>query len=360
MDTCTAKVFMNRGIKQGDPLSPLIYILVMDMLHARLRKEGSGYQLGGHLIVSEGFADDTALVADSWISLKRNNELVLEFCKYFSIEIQHKKTVLTGRLSGGRDLWHVLEVPNGKTVAATSGGKACKYLGVWIAVDGGWADQIRILTHLVEVHCAAMRYSVLNLEVGIRVVNEYLMPKLEYRLAFMDVGKKVMKKWQKKIDYTIKALDRGTSNISTAALVVGLGMKRLADRGMALRVAGMVGKINNERFLGKTRRLLGAWPRSGIVNLRKLRGMIAKEAKPLARLGLTLEAADEHKTLPGTTPADAKWTTIHGEKYKIPRMIAGVWDDDREEEKEKKSWNMYVDGSYMVNNEMTGAKVVGG
>jgi hypothetical protein len=52
-----------RGVKQSDPLSPLLFIMVMDPLIRDLQRKG--FKLGGHEIRAMTFADDILVLADS-------------------------------------------------------------------------------------------------------------------------------------------------------------------------------------------------------------------------------------------------------------------------------------------------------
>ena len=60
---------MTRGVKQGDPLSPVKFKLVIDQLLRSLPQEcGSTYN--GETVRAMAFADDLFLLADSPIDLQ--------------------------------------------------------------------------------------------------------------------------------------------------------------------------------------------------------------------------------------------------------------------------------------------------
>ena len=76
------------SVRQGDPLSPLIYICITDALHEGLKKNplfdcNTGYKFSNDAalcVSSTGYADDTLTYADSWSNQWKMHEWVREFC----------------------------------------------------------------------------------------------------------------------------------------------------------------------------------------------------------------------------------------------------------------------------------------
>ena len=94
------------GVPQGDPLSPLAYLLLAEAL-SRMIKNDDKHGLhgidvggrGGEIRISQ-YADDTVLITDgSARSLKRAMQLVKDFCVGTGMIINEAKTegVLLGR-----------------------------------------------------------------------------------------------------------------------------------------------------------------------------------------------------------------------------------------------------------------------
>lgn len=59
---CTPDIKVRVGVKQGDPMSPLLFNLALDLLIHGLKRFGKGYTVAGHRVTSLGFADDLVLV----------------------------------------------------------------------------------------------------------------------------------------------------------------------------------------------------------------------------------------------------------------------------------------------------------
>jgi hypothetical protein len=87
------------SVRQGDPLSPLIYIFVTDALHEGLRsnpffecKTGYTFSNNKHLTVASlGYADDTLTLNESWKDQWMSHEWVRDFCHAHNFRINSLK-----------------------------------------------------------------------------------------------------------------------------------------------------------------------------------------------------------------------------------------------------------------------------
>ena len=104
---------IKRGCPQGDPPSPIVYIIAMNPLHVGLRNNplymniNDGYEMENRdeagektRIASKGYADDTAVMARSEKGMGRLTEWVNEFCIANRISMNAKKCMLFGTEEG--------------------------------------------------------------------------------------------------------------------------------------------------------------------------------------------------------------------------------------------------------------------
>jgi hypothetical protein len=122
----TEKIIIQRGVPQGDNLSPLLYLMAIDLLHKGLEKnplhgdKNDGYPFTKgkvsstraiHIpenddlkIGSKGYADDVACITDSIEGLRRMTDWINTFCDHYQLTINTSKTHMFGRNEKGEEL----------------------------------------------------------------------------------------------------------------------------------------------------------------------------------------------------------------------------------------------------------------
>ena len=116
---------VENGLRQGCPLSPLLYsIYVMGMVE-RLEEEGLGVKEGDYWCGALLYADDIVLLAESPEELQKMLDRMGQYAEEwkFSFNASKSKTMVVGATSGS-ERWRI----NGEEMEEV---KAFKYLGVW-------------------------------------------------------------------------------------------------------------------------------------------------------------------------------------------------------------------------------------
>jgi len=125
----TEEFKVETSVRQGDPLSPLVYICVVDALHEGWKnnplystKTGYSFSNARDLrIASTGYADDAMIYASSWEEIWQMLQWTREFCRVHGFKINNTKTkfIISERNTDGclpfqelRGLFQCLQTPN--------------------------------------------------------------------------------------------------------------------------------------------------------------------------------------------------------------------------------------------------------
>ena len=121
---------IQRGIFQGDALSPLLFIIVMMPLNHILRKCIAGYKLSGSQVNPLMNMDDIKLFAKNKKELETLIHTVRIYRQDIGMEFGIKKCAMLVMKSGKRQLTDRMELPNKDKINALAENKTYKYLGI--------------------------------------------------------------------------------------------------------------------------------------------------------------------------------------------------------------------------------------
>lgn len=226
----TPVVEVHQSIKQGCPLAPLLFTMVMDELHRELRKVGgytlSGCRLGGQhaRIHSLGYCDDTTIMASSISSLEKMNRVVYSFCNTHGLRINKTKTKVTGRSAGGAPFTGRIHWPGSSTPFKTvPPGESIRHLGALISLDLDWRPQIKRMraTILHTVACLSSRR--LTLYQGCLLTKYVNGPKLEIGLRHAPVPAPELEDWDRRLSKALAGaagLHKSGIHVSSASTIL--------------------------------------------------------------------------------------------------------------------------------------------
>ncbi|NXN20316.1 PO21 protein, partial [Indicator maculatus] len=87
----TDSIWIRTGVKQGDPMSPLLFNLCIDPLLCTLEESGNGFDYDMTKITTLAFADDLVLLSSSWSGMNKNIEILEAFCELTGLKTQGEK-----------------------------------------------------------------------------------------------------------------------------------------------------------------------------------------------------------------------------------------------------------------------------
>ena len=132
----SAPVYLSRGTKQGDILSPLLFGLIFNAVLIGLRQSGVGHRtIGGVQSTNRGFADDLVLSTATPAGMQKLLQVVADFCNWSGMRVKLQKSVITAFDFGSRSKLPTDQLRyNGYALVNLAPDESFKYLGVRTAL----------------------------------------------------------------------------------------------------------------------------------------------------------------------------------------------------------------------------------
>jgi hypothetical protein len=154
---------MGRGVRQGDPLSPYLFIILSEVLTAMINSEKliCGITIEGDEIKLLQYADDTTGILSDIDSVKRFIKMVERFGKYSGLQVNREKTEAlclgTGKVSSDNKF-------------GISWKNTIKVLGVFFSYDDEVATEKNFFEKIQEVKRIFQIWSTRNLTIYGRII----------------------------------------------------------------------------------------------------------------------------------------------------------------------------------------------
>lgn len=192
----TRELKIQRGVRQGDPLSPILFNLLLDPVFRQLEAVGAGVRVGEITITALAFADDIALIAESPGALQRALERVDFFAEAHGLSFHIDKCAWFSMRKMGRSFTLNEGAPAlalcAQEVPLIKPGDHYKYLG---ALIGGWSKKVgsnQDEDWLSRAVSALGRTTELSAKQRLDLLQTFVVPKLLYRLTISLPPRKVL------------------------------------------------------------------------------------------------------------------------------------------------------------------------
>lgn len=222
-------ITMRVGVKQGDPMSPLLFNLAMDPLINEVETNGWGLDRDGVKIASLVFADDLALVCGSRMDMARQLEVLENFCDTTGLRAQPKKCygfMLEGGTVNAEGPWLLNEA----RIQMVDPEQTVKYLGVQVGPDKGVSapgleDKLeKWLTNITRADLKPSQW--------ITILNTFTLPRVTYQAVLGKLSMNALSEMDRRTRKAVKSWLHLAPTVNNGLLYSrvkdgGLGITRL-------------------------------------------------------------------------------------------------------------------------------------
>ena len=181
------------GVRQGCPMSPLMFILFLEPLIHWINSKNEGYKIQDKQLKILAYADDIMLLSNSVTDLQRMLDQVCDFLTFYGMSLNtqgHDKTVYTSNSLALQHLFITSYDQNRnlqKTIVPYIPQDSCyKYLGVYISLTLDWKKQMAICSAKLIKQVTFLQQKCLTVSQTIEIVNKVFIPSLRYSMNFTD------------------------------------------------------------------------------------------------------------------------------------------------------------------------------
>jgi exonuclease III len=255
----TTRFKIKSGVRQGDPLAPILYALITDALHEGLRDNplfpnsahsgGYTFQHAGRdgepvRICSAGYADDTVIMAEDPARLAEMHAWVRAFFGAHSFELNTKKTKY---LCSHPHKAPTLASVDGTSIIQPLGRDATfRYLGLRLNLKLDWKVERARMRGKVFRLCIKIQSLNFTLPMTVFAIQQLLLPSLRLGLLTAKVTDGELSEWNSLIR---RAAMRGASmhaasRLQRHAFLLGSGIPDLRQHMWTLRTEELMVTLN--------------------------------------------------------------------------------------------------------------------
>ena len=188
-NTRSVEFNIERGVPQGDPLSPTLFIIFINSLLDEIEKANLGIKMHGITTPGIGFADDLCFMAESMEQLNKLIKICEKWCENWGMQANAKKlaTMVIGAKPKDhmdQHFWRNKQIPKVEVY---------DYLGVKVKHNLSAKEHIK--NRISKTNAKAymlhkfLRNGEISTSIKAKIINMYLIPCLTYGLETFAITK---------------------------------------------------------------------------------------------------------------------------------------------------------------------------
>lgn len=188
----TKKVNVDRGVRQGCPISPLMFIMCIEACLNWIKDTCKGYKIANSMIPALAFCDDIALIATNNNDLQYTVDKLNKFLNHYGLKLgidaERTKTVYTHN-EENKAYKLTYQTDSAITIPQMKPSEWYKYLGVWISLDLNWNKQMIVSKTQLKNQIKHLQRKCFTVKQCVDIANIVLSTPIDYRLNIIDMPK---------------------------------------------------------------------------------------------------------------------------------------------------------------------------
>ena len=224
------RIDMKNGVRQRDPLSPILFNAVIDERVTSIKAKNIGYKMDGHCFSCLGFADDLIIIASTKDGLQEQTDDILDCLKLGGLSPNPRKCRSLSIVGDGKnkcwlcDQRGYLRIGDEKAHSLNADG-VYKYLGIEFTAIGKVTKASNLLSALLKNVSKAP----LKPQQKLFVMRVHLVPKVLHQLVLGQINSGQLLK----LDRTMRNSVRSCMHLPKDT-PIGFIHARACDGGMAV------------------------------------------------------------------------------------------------------------------------------